>query len=53
MALSMLWSLLDVLIRRVYFGTAISSYPLPAAALGRMRSGFMRITTYLGLEFKR
>ena len=38
----------DVLIRQVYLGTSISSYPLPVLAIKRMRSGFIRITTYSG-----
>ena len=33
-----------------YFGTSIFSYPLPTPAKNLMRSGFIRITTYLGSD---
>jgi len=36
--------------RKPYFGTSISSYPLPVPAKNLMSSGFIRITTYLGSD---
>ena len=33
-----------------HFGTSISSYPLPTPAKNLIRSGFIRITTYSGVD---